>query len=111
MYCSLLVKIYSIIGTNDHTISRLSIEEVQTRVNKLGILETLQSEPDKFCGHMTTYVYPSLDGTDHLMLTYYYQTMQPCTQPLQGELTADSHVKLLKKLKSVAEGMVLINFW
>jgi len=82
----------------------LEIDELQTRVNKLGVLETLQSEPEKFCDHMTTYVYPSLEGTNHAMLVYYYYTMQPCKQVLQGGQTADCHVKLLKKLKAVAVG-------
>lgn len=83
---------------------RLSIDDLQSRISQLDILETLQSQPDKFCDHMNTYVYPGLDGKDHQMLIYYYQTMQPCKQSLQGGLTADSHVKLLKKLKPVAAG-------
>ena len=77
---------------------------MQARVTKLNILEVLRSKPDDFCERMNTYVYPSLEGTDHQMLLFYYSTMQGCDMVLQGGLTADSHVKLLKKLKSVTAG-------
>ncbi|XP_052794949.1 NBAS subunit of NRZ tethering complex-like [Mya arenaria] len=83
----------------------LDIEELQTRVTKLGLVEALSGRPADFCNHMTTRVYPDLEGTDHALLTYYYTTMQKCDSPLQGGLTADGHVKLLKKLKSVAAGL------
>ncbi|XP_053405478.1 NBAS subunit of NRZ tethering complex-like [Mercenaria mercenaria] len=85
--------------------SGLSVEELQARVDKLNIIEVLRSRPDEFCERMNTYVYPSLDGTDHQMLLFYYSTMQGCEKVLQGRLTADNHVKLLKRLKSVASGL------
>ncbi|WAR01028.1 NBAS-like protein, partial [Mya arenaria] len=86
-------------------LAMLDIEELQTRVTKLGLVEALSGRPADFCNHMTTRVYPDLEGTDHALLTYYYTTMQKCDSPLQGGLTADGHVKLLKKLKSVAAGL------
>lgn len=86
------------------TLFRLSVEELQTRLNKLNIVDVLRSRPDDLCERMSTYVYPSLDGTDHQRLLFYYTTMQGCEKSLEGGLSADSHVKLLKKLKSVAGG-------
>ncbi|KAL4228277.1 hypothetical protein ACF0H5_013708 [Mactra antiquata] len=85
--------------------SGLSVDEIQSRVSKLNILEVLQSKAEKFCERMTTYVYPSIEGTNHQMLMYYYSTMSACDIKLQGNITADSHIKLLKKLRSIASDL------
>jgi len=82
----------------------LDIDELQTRISQLDLVEKLSVRPDDLSEHMTARVYPELDGTNNALLTFYFTCLARCTTPLQGGLTADGHVKLLKKLKSVAAG-------
>ncbi|KAH3741593.1 hypothetical protein DPMN_048318 [Dreissena polymorpha] len=83
----------------------LSLEELQERVTKLQLIESLSLQPAAFSEHMGLRVYPELDGTDHARMLYYFSTLLKCEGPLQGGITADGHVKLLKKLKPVAAGL------
>ncbi|XP_052240269.1 NBAS subunit of NRZ tethering complex-like isoform X2 [Dreissena polymorpha] len=85
--------------------SSLSLEELQERVTKLQLIESLSLQPAAFSEHMGLRVYPELDGTDHARMLYYFSTLLKCEGPLQGGITADGHVKLLKKLKPVAAGL------
>ena len=86
------------------SLCRLSTEEVESRVSKLDILPTLKSQPGEFCTRLQTYIYPTLEGRDHARLLYYYSIQSGCDVPLEGGLTADAHVKLLKRVKTVMPG-------
>ena len=83
---------------------RLSTEELETRVTNLDILPTLKSQPQEFCKRLQTYIYPTLEGRDHARLLYYYTILTGCDIVLEGGLTADAHVKLLKRVKTVMPG-------
>ncbi|XP_069137324.1 NBAS subunit of NRZ tethering complex-like [Argopecten irradians] len=85
--------------------SMLQTEEIEDRVGRMGIVSVLKERSGDFVGKMSTYVYPSVEGTDHSRLLYYYTLMLGIDTPLAGTLTADSHVKLLKKIKFSAEGL------
>ena len=89
---------------------RLSTEEVEARVSSLDILPTLKSQPEEFCKRLQTYIYPTLEGGDHTRLLYYYSVLSGCDVPLDGGLTADAHVKLLKRVKTVMPGKFLCPF-
>ena len=52
--------------------------EIESRVKELGILPTLTTQPDEFASHMQKYVYPTLCGTDHARLLYYYALLEGC---------------------------------
>ncbi|XP_033750641.1 neuroblastoma-amplified sequence-like [Pecten maximus] len=85
--------------------SMLTTEEIEDRVGRMGILAVLKERGGDFVGKMSTYVYPSVEGTDHARLLYYYTLMSGIDTPLAGTLTADTHVKLLKKIKFSSEGL------
>ncbi|XP_021365609.1 neuroblastoma-amplified sequence-like [Mizuhopecten yessoensis] len=85
--------------------SQLKTEEIEDRVGRMGILSVLKERNENFVTKMTTYVYPSVEGTDQARLLYYYTLMSGIDTPLAGSLTADAHVKLLKKTKFSAEGL------
>lgn len=55
---------------------------------------------------MTKYVLPSVEGTDHSRLLYYYTLLEAagCEPYVTAAITPESHVKLLKKLRAVAGG-------
>lgn len=55
---------------------------------------------------MTKYVLPSVAGTDHSRLLYYYTLLEAagCEPYVTTAIKPESHVKLLKKLRAVAAG-------
>lgn len=55
---------------------------------------------------MTKYVLPSVEGTDHSRLLYYYTLLEAagCEPYVTTAIKPESHVKLLKKLRAVAGG-------
>ncbi|CAG2205931.1 NBAS [Mytilus edulis] len=86
--------------------SGLAIEEIEERVKNKNIVPTLISQPEEFAERMRTSIYPDLDGTDHTTLIYYFTLLAGVGDVKQGGITADNHLKLLKKLKGVA-----IDWW
>ncbi|GFN79688.1 neuroblastoma-amplified sequence-like [Plakobranchus ocellatus] len=86
--------------------SGLSMEDLQARVSKLGILPTLKERSSEFTKRMMARVYPTLDGTDLKGLTYFFSLLLESDQEkvLQG-LTASEHSALLKKLKGPCPGV------
>ncbi|VDI84096.1 neuroblastoma-amplified sequence, partial [Mytilus galloprovincialis] len=91
---------------NDVTFTKsLAIEEIEERVKKKNIVPTLISQPEEFAERMMTSIYPDLDGTDHTTLIYYFTLLAGVGDVKQGGITADNHLKLLKKLKGVAIGL------
>lgn len=55
---------------------------------------------------MNKYVLPSVEGTDMGRLLYYYTLLDTagCEPYVTTTIKPDSHVKLLKKLRAVANG-------
>lgn len=88
----------------DINIFSLAIEEIEERVKNKNIVPTLISQPEEFAERMRTSIYPDLDGTDHTTLIYYFTLLAGVGDVKQGGITADNHLKLLKKLKGVAIG-------
>jgi hypothetical protein len=82
----------------------LSIEEVEERVKNKNIMSTLVSQPQELADRMKTRIYPDLDGNDHMTLIYYFTLLSGVKDVNQGGITAENHLKLLKKIKGVAEG-------
>ncbi|XP_030627151.1 NBAS subunit of NRZ tethering complex [Chanos chanos] len=89
------------------TDSGLSTKEIESRSESLRLLETLKTNPEEFYSHMTKYVFPSVAGTDLARLLYYYSLLETCgcSQFFTSAMKLDTHVKLLKKLKAVANGL------
>ncbi|XP_069014456.1 NBAS subunit of NRZ tethering complex [Embiotoca jacksoni] len=89
------------------TDSGLSTKDIETRNESLGLFETLKSNPQAFYGHMTKYVLPTVEGTDLGRLLYYYTLLDAagCEPYVTTTIKPDSHVKLLKKLRAVANGL------
>ncbi|KAL6485773.1 hypothetical protein MHYP_G00051650, partial [Metynnis hypsauchen] len=90
------------------TDSGLSTKDIESRTESLGLFHTLKVNPEAFYNHMSKYVYPSIAGTDLQRLLYYYTLLENCScndylPPIT--MTPDTHVKLLKKLKAVANGL------
>ena len=81
------------------------MEELQTRVSKLGILPTLKERGAEFTSRMMARVYPTLDGTDLKGLTYFFSLLLESSQEkILCGLTPNEHATLLKKLKGPCPG-------
>lgn len=89
---------------------RLTTAEIEARAQSLSLFETLKTDPQLFYEHMTKYVYPTIEGKDLYRLLYYYTLLEQCgcSQYITHAINPECHVKLLKKLKAVAQGMTLI---
>ncbi|KAI4898258.1 hypothetical protein NFI96_033076, partial [Prochilodus magdalenae] len=90
------------------TDSGLSTKDIESRTESLGLFHTLKINPEAFYTHMSKYVYPSIAGTDLQRLLYYYTLLENCScneYLPPSSMTTDTHVKLLKKLKAVANGL------
>ena len=82
----------------------LNTSQVAQRVKTLGISDSLQSEA-RFPERMRQYVYPTIEGTDHSRLMYYYTLLVDCAY--EGDsISPAQHVALLKKIKSSAPRML-----
>lgn len=87
--------------------SSLSTKDIESRSESLGLFDTLKCNPEAFYSHMTKYVLPTVEGTDQGRLLYYYTLLDAAgCEPYVTTTTIkpDSHVKLLKKLRAVANG-------
>lgn len=89
------------------TDSGLSTKDIETRSESLGLFATLKCNPQAFYSHMTKYVLPTVEGTDLSRLLYYYTLLDAtgCEPYVTTTIKPDSHVKLLKKLRAVANGL------
>ncbi|XP_014673695.1 PREDICTED: neuroblastoma-amplified sequence-like isoform X2 [Priapulus caudatus] len=88
------------------TESGMTTPEVEAQLERLDILPQLQSEPAVLWERMRTYVYPSIHGTDHARLLYYYSTLQACGEHgRDGDMPAAEHIRLLRKIKPAAPGL------
>ncbi|KAM4632894.1 LOW QUALITY PROTEIN: NBAS subunit of NRZ tethering complex [Polymixia lowei] len=89
------------------TDSGLSTKDIESRSESLGLFGTLKCDPQAFYGHMSKYVLPSVEGTDLARLLYYYTLLEAagCEPYVAAYIKPDSHVKLLKKLRAVANGL------
>ncbi|XP_041043793.1 neuroblastoma-amplified sequence isoform X1 [Carcharodon carcharias] len=85
------------------TDSGLSTSEIESRVQTLDLFDVLRTNPEAFHEHMTKYVYPGIDGVDHIRLLYYFTLLENCScaEFVKQPIKPDTHVKLLKKLKVV----------
>ncbi|XP_052380578.1 NBAS subunit of NRZ tethering complex isoform X2 [Oncorhynchus keta] len=88
------------------TDSGLSTKDIEGRVDTLALFDSLKSEPESFHSHMTKYVLTSVEGTDLPRLLYYYTLLEECCGSYcSSVITPDTHIKLLKKLRSVTTGL------
>ncbi|KAM9840516.1 NBAS subunit of NRZ tethering complex [Aulostomus maculatus] len=89
------------------TDSGLSTKDIESRSESLGLFDTLRKDPQAFYSHMNKYVLPSVEGTDMGRLLYYYTLLDAagCEPYITTAIKPDSHIKLLKKLRAVANGL------
>ncbi|XP_044025735.1 neuroblastoma-amplified sequence [Siniperca chuatsi] len=89
------------------TDSGLSTKDIESRSESLGLFDTLKCNPQAFYTHMTKYVLPTVEGADLGRLLYYYTLLDAagCEPHVTTIIKPDSHVKLLKKLRAVANGL------
>ncbi|XP_076004832.1 NBAS subunit of NRZ tethering complex isoform X2 [Genypterus blacodes] len=89
------------------TDSGFSTKEIESRSDSLGLFDTLKCNPQAFYSHMTKYVLPTVEGTDLGRLLYYYTLLEAagCEPFVTTHIKPESHVKLLKKLRAVANGL------
>ncbi|XP_064620288.1 NBAS subunit of NRZ tethering complex-like [Lineus longissimus] len=79
--------------------SGLATDELENRVNGMNVLALLKQNADQFRVRMKTYIYPTIEGTDYDRLIYYYTLLDGCEG--KEKLSADTHIKLLKKIKAI----------
>ncbi|XP_045068836.1 neuroblastoma-amplified sequence, partial [Coregonus clupeaformis] len=89
------------------TDSGLSTKDIEGRVDTLALFDILKSEPEPFYIHMSKYVLRSVEGTDLARLLYYYTLLEACGcgSYSSSVITPDTHIKLLKKLRAVTNGL------
>ncbi|XP_067884632.1 NBAS subunit of NRZ tethering complex [Heterodontus francisci] len=89
------------------TDSGLSTTEIESRVQTLDLFNVLKTNPEAFHEHMTKYVYPGIDGVDHVRLLYYFTLLESCgcAEFVKQRIKPDTHIKLLKKLRVVTPGL------
>ncbi|KAK2171518.1 hypothetical protein NP493_1055g01018 [Ridgeia piscesae] len=87
--------------------SGLSTDEIDTRIKQENLLPTLTSCPEEFHARMNKYIYPSIAGTDHEALVHYFSLLDSCPLEPQdtGSVPPITHVKLLRKIKTVASDL------
>ncbi|XP_060709523.1 NBAS subunit of NRZ tethering complex isoform X1 [Hemiscyllium ocellatum] len=85
------------------TDSGLSTSEIESRVRNLDLFDVLKTNQEAFHEHMTKYVYPGIDGVDHVRLLYYFTLLENCgcAEFVKKPIKPDTNIKLLKKLKVV----------
>uniref|UniRef100_A0A4W5M3D7 Uncharacterized protein n=1 Tax=Hucho hucho TaxID=62062 RepID=A0A4W5M3D7_9TELE len=88
------------------TDSGLSTKDIEARVDTLALFDSLKSQPESFHSHMSKYVLTTVEGTDLPRLLYYYALLEECGcgSYCSSIITPDTHIKLLKKLRSVTTG-------
>ncbi|XP_033634879.1 neuroblastoma-amplified sequence-like [Asterias rubens] len=88
------------------TDSGFKTPKLEEYISALGILPTLTSKPIDFADRLNLYVFPTIEGSDHNRLIYYYSLLHKCGSKIKtGSVTPDTHIKSLKKLKSAAPGL------
>ncbi|XP_068609705.1 NBAS subunit of NRZ tethering complex [Brachionichthys hirsutus] len=89
------------------TDSGLSTKDIESRSESLGLFNTLKGDPEAFYNHMTKYVLPTVEGSDQSRLLYYYTLLDAagCEPYVATTIKPESHIKLLKKLRAVANGL------
>jgi len=89
----------------------LSTKDIESRSESLGLFDTLKCDPEAFYSHMTKYVLPTVEGSDQARLLYYYTLLDAagCEPHVTTAIKPHSHVKLLKKLRAVANGKAVCN--
>ena len=91
-------------------VCRLTVGEIEERVELLAVLPTLQSQGPQFVARLQRYVWPTLDGRQHDALLYYFKLVAGCSAP--EAKAATTHVTLLKKMTSLAQGVLSnTSFW
>ncbi|XP_041464544.1 neuroblastoma-amplified sequence-like [Lytechinus variegatus] len=86
--------------------SGLSTTAIEARSHQLDLIATLLERPEDFCERMETCIYPTIEGSDHQRLIYYFTLLQKSGAEVKGlVITPDMHVKLLKKIKAAASSL------
>ncbi|XP_019619051.1 PREDICTED: neuroblastoma-amplified sequence-like [Branchiostoma belcheri] len=88
------------------TDSQLPVKSIEEKLSETDTLAVLASSPDEMAQQMEGSVYPSLAGTDHAALLYYYQVMSGSGTSLEPcGLKPSVHASLLRKIKPAAPGL------
>ncbi|XP_066274218.1 NBAS subunit of NRZ tethering complex-like [Branchiostoma lanceolatum] len=88
------------------TDSQLPVKSVEEKLKETDTLAVLSSSPDEMAQCMEKSVYPSLAGTDHGALMFYYQVMAGSGTSLEPcGLKPSVHASLLRKIKPAAPGL------
>ena len=102
------------------------MEDIEKRVERLDLLTSLKKDPAQFRARLQRYVWPTLCGTDHDMLLYYYTLQQHAVEKGEGGKDGEKveegrqekeakkegknqddpemHTRLLKRIMTIASG-------
>ncbi|KAH9370701.1 hypothetical protein HPB48_013992 [Haemaphysalis longicornis] len=83
------------------------VAEVEERLRIDGMLEVLLSKPEPLREKLLSRIYPSLDGSDHSSMVFFYQLLEKCASASVDDLglTPAKHLKLLGKLRTACPGL------
>ena len=68
-----------------------------------GLMHALSAQPEELAKRMAQFVYPTIAGTDHGRLLYYYSLLDTAKAVVKG-VPPDTHIRLLKKIRPAAPG-------
>lgn len=89
----------------------MSTVEIEERAQALHLFETLKTDPESFHKRMVKYIYPTIGGFDHERLLYYFTLLENCgcADFEKSAIKPETHIRLLKKFKVVASGIMIIS--
>ncbi|XP_077515994.1 NBAS subunit of NRZ tethering complex-like isoform X2 [Amblyomma americanum] len=84
-----------------------TVADIEERLHSDGMLEELLSNPDSLRERLLSRVYPSLNGSDHKSMVFFYCLLDKCGSALPDNLglTPPEHLRLLQTLQSACPGI------
>ncbi|KAL3201601.1 hypothetical protein MRX96_012628 [Rhipicephalus microplus] len=76
--------------------------DIEQRLLTGGMLEVLASNPESLREKLLSRIYPSLNGSDHALMKFFYKLLEKCGQAFTDDLglRPSDHLKLLERLRS-----------
>ncbi|CAN7992702.1 unnamed protein product [Ixodes hexagonus] len=83
------------------------VADIEERLCSDGMLDVLLGNPSGFRDLLTDRIFPSLDGSDHGVMVFFYSLLENCAPglPSGGDLSPVEHLKLLGKLRKACPGV------
>lgn len=79
---------------------------MKEHIGLFNIIPALKEKPSEFVARLYTHVYPTISGIDHARMLFFFKLFEGLDEEKKlWNISAAGHVKILKKLHSLAPGM------